>query len=306
MNMEAREKLVAETTESIFSGFSKSVSRVAALFETPDDALDKFIIPELQVALKHAIPILKVGDTTLLNKGTPVYNGEIRNLSYLLGQSGNILSFEETIKAVYSRANMNNANFLSGDYVLVSAEVPAVTIDGYKFDAVSIKDARLVVMGSLTDAVLFNFEDILLRAPIEYKGRNEGGFSKSLLAKYLNEHFLEYLFGEVKQYLLPNKDGLKVSLPTRTEVFGSHEEYPDDTNWTKYNVRHSYFKKCVNRVKVEHDDPDNTWFFWTSTPYSGTSYNAFIVVDNGGSVGSIYVCGTGGGVSPVICVAKQG
>jgi len=307
--MEAREKLVKETTESIFTGFSKSVSRVVALFESPREAFEKFISPEICDALNMPVCMELEqnisSETILIDKGEPAYYGETRDISLLLGRD-KTLSFEETIKAVYASANAGNAKrFFSGDYVLISAEVPAVNIDGYQFDAVNIKNARLVVTETFTDSVMFNFEDILFRAPIEKKNKNEGGFSNSLLAKYLNEHFLKYVFGGVKDYLFPNKDGLKVSLPTRTDVFGSNEEYPEDVNWGTHLQRHSYFRKCTNRIKVEHSDPDNTWAYWTSTPYSSTSYSYFVYVSNYGYVNSYGVNGTGGGVSPAICVAPQ-
>jgi hypothetical protein len=303
MNMEEREKLVAETTESIFAGFSKSVSRVAALFDTPKEAVEKFISPEICDILNipEYVEVKGMAETPVENSAR--YTGEVRNISFLLSPSEG-LSWKDAIRAVYSFASINNAlRFRPGDYILISADVPAVTIDNYKFDAVKIEGARLVVTEVVTDAVFFNFEDILFRAPINKKSTNEGGLSKSLLGKYLNDHFLKYVFGDVEKRLLPNKDGLKVTLPTRTEIFGGHESYPDDMNWQSSDSRHFYYKKCTNRIKVEHSNSDNTWFYWTSSPNADDS-TTYCNVNSHGYASHYNASGTDGGVSPAICVAK--
>jgi len=308
MDTKERENLVMKTMESIFDGFSESVSRVAALFESPDEALDKFILPELQIALNHAIPFIKVvegqQETVFVDKSDPVYYGEVRNLSYLLGKN-RTLSFEETIKAVYENASANNAKrFYPGDYIEIPVNVPAVTVDGYDFDKINAGTVRLVVTAATSDAVMFNFEDVIFQAPINVKNTNKGGFAASTLAKYLNDLFLKAVFGGVASCLAPNKDGLKITLPTRTEIFGEHENYPDDFNW-EYKERHQYFKKCTNRIKVNVEDFDGTNWWWNYTP-TAASASSFCGVYNGGSAYyNISATNTSGGVAPAICVAKR-
>jgi len=297
METTERRKLAHDTADSIINEISNSIWRAAALFGTAKKAFEKLILPELEsLGFK---PCVALGGS-VVNANN--YTGEARNLRALLGSNGEewpeILA---KISAEYTKKNLGYL-FQPGDYLNISLKVPAVTIDGYDFAAVNLDCEKMVVTAVYSDKVIFNFENIIFHSLMNKENTNKGGFKDSLLAKYLNEHFLKYVFGAAEKYLAPNRDGLKVSLPTMVEVFGEDEDGDyTDVNWGE-KKRHPYFEKCTNRIKVSVDDLDDThWYRLYDPSAAGTSY--FARVYNGGYAYGSSANNPDGGVAPVICVS---
>ena len=283
MTRTERRDLAVNTVDSIFNDFDESFSRAVALFKTPKDAIEILLAP-------HAV-------------GFAEYTGEVRNLSILLGE-GKVLSWNETIKKIHSLTKSKMRSLISpGDYITIPVDVPAEIFKSYKFPAIKVENAKLIVTHCYYDGVVFNFEDVLFQAPMNKDHTNDGSFKKSLLAEYLNVHFLNSVFKDVKDCLGTNNDGLKVSLPTWVEVFGEDEDGDyKSVNWGEHEKQHSYFCKCTNRIKVRADDRDDTWWWWLSTPHAGNA-TAFCIVNSHGAASGLNASRAAGGVAPAICVS---
>ena len=295
MNETERRNLAAQTADSIIDGFSTSVRRAAALFESPKEAFENLIAPEIESALNVRLDVVGVS-----KKG---YQGETRHIPYLLGIDG--LLWEEAIRQMSAIAKKGNGKmFNPGDFIILSVKVPEIKIDGYTFATVNITEARLVVTASYRNKIALNFENVLFQGPVNKECTNKGGFKASLLARYLNEHFLPSVFKEVESLLKPNCDGLKVSVPTYSEVFGNDREGYDATNWCEVGekIRHPYFEKCTNRIKVREDDLNDTWWWWLYEPHA-TNANHFVKVDYSGNVNNSSANNTSGGIAPAICIS---
>jgi hypothetical protein len=288
-----RWNLAAAAADSIIDSFSTSVKRAVALFESSQTALEKLILPEIESALGAEIGTY--------SRGKSEYKGETRFLSYLLDIDG--LLWEETIRQVSAIAKRGKGGmFHPGDFIILPVNVPEVKIDGFAFPVVKITDTRLIVTAAYADKVAFNFENVIFHAPMNKEYTNEGGFKASLLARYLNEYFLPSVFKEVESYLMPNCDGLKVSIPTYVEVFGNVNDNYNATNWGE-KARHPYFEKCTNRIKVKESDRDDTHWWWLSSPDAASATN-FCYVNNGGYAGSYGGASeVSGGVAPAICIS---
>jgi hypothetical protein len=300
MNGIEMHNLAAKTVDSIFDDFDKSLKRAGALFKDGEEALHKFIFPEI----KNVLGITIGGDITG-GYGRDEYTGEVRYIGLLLNPEDQ--PFTKSIADISEIAGQGNAKkvFKPGDYLIVPVSVRECEIDGVNFSAIEEMGEKLVVTAVFDDKVIFNFENELLKAAMNRENTNNGGFAKTAAAKYLNTNFLKTAFSQIEEYLLPNKDGLKVSLPTAYEVFGESEdgEWDNTVNWGEA-VRHPYFEKCTNRIKVCVDDLDDTNWWRLSTPYAAHTSN-FCIVGSGGSAGSYGASITSGGFAPAICVAAK-
>jgi hypothetical protein len=293
MNITERWNLAVKTADSIFDDFSKSMTRAVALFGSKEEALKNLIIPGIESALN-------IKFSNGISQPTNNYTGESRDL-LLLTRFG--ATWKDTLIELDSLADHGvlKAVFKPGDFLFIPISVPEIEIDGVEFPAIEDGNVKVVVTHVFEDKIIFNFENVLFHAPMNSERTNNGGLAKSTLGKYLNSHFLKHVFAGVEAHLAPNNDGLKVSLPTMREVFGD-EKY-DKVNWGDV-VRHPYFVKCTNRIKVNNDDPDDTNWWWLADEYATNTTNFCHVGSGGGaSIASAYI--TAGGVAPAFCVAKR-
>jgi hypothetical protein len=295
MRKTERWELIAETTGSIFDNFEKAVSRAAALFGSPEESLEKFILPELG----NILGVNLNGKPNISPEAN--YAGHTRDLRLLMGVTNMPWHRVINCMAHVTREGRAAIVFKPGDFFDALVRVPSAKIDGYSFPEINV-ESRLVVTAAYAGRVILNYEDVILCAPINKNETNEGGFKASLLAKYLNDHFLKAVFAEVEEYLTQNTDGLKVSLPTFVEVFGFNEDSDySATNWGS-SGRLPYFEKCTNRIKVRAEDRDDTHWHWLSTPRAVNSTHVCCVSGNG-NAGSTNASRVDGGVSPAICVS---
>jgi hypothetical protein len=184
-----------------------------------------------------------------------------------------------------------------GDFIRVEFDVPSATYDGVDFPARHIKaDVRIVEV--VDDKAIFNFDEIIFCSAINAKDKNAGGFHISALAKYLNAEFLQAMN---VPGLLANNNGLYVSLPTATELFGDGEYWEPESNYKEVfdePEQLSFFRQIKNRIKVFEDD---THWYWTASA-SASSAAAFCYVNSNG-ISIYYNASAAGGVAPVFCVA---
>jgi len=193
--------------------------------------------------------------------------------------------------------NGDPALFNMGDFIPVEFDVPAASHDGLDFPARHIK-GKVQIIEVMDNKVLFGFDEIIFKSAINAKDKNEGGFSQSALAKYLNTEFYNAMGVNV---LTENNDGLFISLPTATELFGDDEDYWEpETNYFDEPEQLSYFTNTKNRIMVWEDD---THWYWTSSKRA-SSAASFCICGNNGDSGNDGASSVGG-VAPVLCVAKR-
>jgi hypothetical protein len=225
--------------------------------------------------------------------------GEISDICRMLSASDWRHAFNLVQEAICAGMTFN-----SGDFINVSFDVPAALIKGVKFDARHI-EGKVIVIVSKDDRVLFNFDEIIFRSPINEKDRNEGGFHASALAEYLNTVFLD-AFGVRKVLQTCNgtwEEGKehKISLPTAFEIFGDEEYWEPTSDFFDTPEQLEHYKYIKNRIKVFEND---TCSFWTSSKWA-SSAAAFCYCSYGGYSGSGSGSGVSavGGVAPGFCVA---
>jgi len=287
--------------DGILRDFYHALRRAVNLYNDGDEVMGSLIMPQAMSAIESAgLTLSEKRDDCKCGHFTG-YTGEIRLIDIMLGGD---CTWERAIRRMSQAAEKGNGKmFNHGDYLYVPVNVSETTIDGYKFEAIKGGAVRLVVTAAYQDKICMNFEEILFHAPVNTKNTNEGGFKASLLAKYLNEHFLKNVFGEVSDCLRPNVDGLKVSVPTWVEVFGKDDD-GDYTveNWTENEGQQPYFEKCTNRIKVRIGDRNDTQWYWLYDTFVSVT-TSFCTVSGRGLIGWIYASVAAGGVAPAICVA---
>jgi hypothetical protein len=126
---------------------------------------------------------------------------------------------------------------------------------------------------------------------------NKGGFKESALCEYLNTQFLNTALNPVKEALLPNRDGNKVSLPTLYEV-AADDDFGNDMNWEDEPRQLEYFKKIKNRIRVKEND---TQWWWL---YNAAHATYFAYVNGTGNAYTYYASDTTGGVAPAISIIR--
>jgi len=293
---------ISEKAEQLVDGILRnlqhSIRRVVNIYDDGNEALDGVIMPEAMKAIEAA------GLSYVTNKeisAEQLYTGERRNLCRLVNLPHDKWETVLNILATCYAGKHKAAIYIKpGDYIDIPVAVEQANIERCNFPSIRAESARMVVTHVFSDKIILNFEDVISYAPMNFRDTNEGGFPATALAEYLNTKFLDSVFAKIKQFLVPNIDGLLVSVPTRYEVFG---DGPVRTNWGD-TVRHEYFKKCTNRIKVGIDDKDDTKYWWNYDPYS-TNAAYFCYVSGGGTVSGSIASLTGGGVSPVICVSEN-
>jgi len=286
--------------DGILRDFYHALRRAVNLYNDGDEVMGSLIIPQAMSAIESAgLTITEKTDDCKCGHFTG-YTGEIRLIDIMLGGD---CSWTQAIRRMRQAAEKGNGKmFNCGDYLYVPVNVPEITIDGYKFEAIKGGMVRLVVTAAYEDKICMNFEEILFHAPVNTKNTKENGFKASLLAQYLNNHFLHYVFNDVSDCLRPNIDGLKVSVPTWVEVFGKDDD-GDYTveNWTENEGQQPYFEKCTNRIKVRIGDRNDTHWYWLHDP-SASHSTYFAVVSTLGSSHTTLASSVGG-VAPAFCVA---
>ncbi|MDR0474215.1 MAG: hypothetical protein LBH43_11155 [Treponema sp.] len=280
---ELREKTI-NSIDGLMHDLEKAVLRGAAVFgmdEMMTDLIPSFLGIEV-------MPRVAGG-----------YTGEMRDIGLLLNPKDR--PWTQTIAQVSAISKQGNSKktFKPGDYLIIPVSVTDNIIDGVEFPAIEDGSVKMVITEVFDTQVIFNFENVILHASVNRENTNEGGFSKSILAKYLSGHFMRSVFGAVEDYLTPNKDGLKVSIPTYFEVFGGEFDRNRNVNWGDV-VRHTYFAKYTNRIKVNNDDVDDTNWWWLSTASNTAD---FCDADRLGYSNYHIASRTDGGVAPAICIS---
>jgi len=299
MNSIEMHNLAVKTADSIFNDLDKSLRRAGALFGNPEEALHNLIFPEIKNVLG-----ISIGGNVSGGYGKDEYTGEVRDIGLLLNCKDQPWGKSVAdISAIAEQGNAKNT-FKPGDYLIIPVSMDEYIVDGVEFSAIEEGGVRLVVTAVFDDMVIFNFEDELLKAAMNSEATNKGGFAGTAVAKYLNEYFLDVVFDEVKDYLLPNKDGLKISLPTAYEVFGGGERWDKSVNWGEV-IRHPYFEKCTNRIKVCIDDLNDTNWWWLSSPAAAHTSNFCLVTSNGSAYATSTASSTSGAIAPALCVGKR-
>jgi hypothetical protein len=288
MDKNERKEMAADIANSMLDEFSKSVKRVVSLFGSEADALNKVLLPELREVT--GCNLSGVGCTPAIPPTT--YMGEKRDLRLLLAGSG----WLDTLQRVENFCVQGISGAIHpGDYLEIPLKVKAAKFSGVEYEAMDLESTVLTVTHVFKNRVIFCFEDVIFSAPINKDDTNKGGFKDSALAKYLNTTFLEP-FSEIKDFLAISKDELRITLPTRYEVFGEGEP---EANWTDEPCQLDYFKRRKNRIKVDRDD--DTMWYWLSTPYSASAAN-FCYVNANGHTGHDNASAVGG-CAPAFCVA---
>ena len=218
--------------------------------------------------------------------------GEAYSLQRLLGASDwrHALSLTQEVIRAGKTAALN-----VGDFVRVKFDVPAASYDGLKFPALHV-DGKVKIIEMENDNVIFNFDDIIFQSAINANDTNEGGFSASALAKYLNNEFLDAM--GISDMLLANHDGLEISLPTALELFGDKEYWPAESNYFEKPHQIEFFKDEKNRVKSFEKETD---WYWTASARASSAAD-FCHCDHNGLSNSYYASAVGG-VAPAFCVA---
>ena len=289
--------------EGILRDYENSMRRMVNIYNNGNEVLDGVIIPAAMRAIEAAgLAYDDKKEIAKAAKENPIYTGRQRNLCRLVNLPFQAVPWEKAIGILaysYTRERTAGVYIKPGDFIDIPVNVESAEIMDCEYEAIHIEFARLVVTKVFPDKIILNFEDVIAYGPMNSNDTNAGGFKATALAKYLNTVFLESVFGKVKQFLAPNRDGLLVSIPTHFEVFGSGQ---DVVNWGD-PVRHDYFMKCQNRIKVGVDDKDDTKYWWNYDPTASNSTNFAYVYDVGYSYCSTIASYTDGGIAPAICIS---
>jgi hypothetical protein len=291
MNKEERRELAVAAVDSIIADIQNSLKRSAAIFGSEQEAMNKIIIPELKSSVSAIA--WELGHTGPEKKC--LYTGERRDLQLLLGCDG----WVETFHAIHNLIDSGGIRDIkAGDFVRLPVKVRGGSFGGMMFNELDIEETELAAAHVFDNKIVFQFEEILFQSAINARPSSEGGFSKSALAAYLNERFVESL-SPITGLMKFNKHGQKVTLPTLFEVFGKTDEddLEQDSNWTEEPVQFEYFMKIKNRIRAADN---NTRWSWLSTAAYSTH---FCLVSSGGYFGYYNASNTDGGVAPAICVS---
>ncbi|GHV89900.1 hypothetical protein AGMMS50268_04030 [Spirochaetia bacterium] len=285
------QKLVSE----ILGDLESSMQRAAHFFKSGEEAYDHLFMPMALMAIHRAgldSPKLAVrrGD---VQYDTP-YRGERRDL-LAVTQTDYWIDAIQKIRSSHITGYYNGLNFYDikpGDYLRIPIKVPPCETNGLKFGKLDTV-AEAVVADVINDKIIFQFEEILFFSAINRENTSKGGFQNSDLSIYLNDSFMS-VFGRVKEFMVPNKYGKLITLPTKYEIFGEGDD--ENGNWND-GYQLEYFKKIKNRIRTFEND---TRCSWTSTPAGATTfaYVGLIGVANY-NVASY----TEGGVAPAFCIS---
>jgi hypothetical protein len=283
MNKELRRKMAVESVDGLISDIESSVKRGAAVFGAG----------ELLTSLIPSFLGFDAG-VDFAPKNGEAYTGERRDLKALLGCKSWLSTFYH-IHVLIEQGDSQKIK--AGDFIRLPVKVGAARYGGLDFKELDIEEAEAVVVAVFEREVVFQFNEVLFFSAINKQNTNEGGFKNSTLAVYLNERFIEVL-ALIKHILNRNLDGLRITLPTRYEVFGNEddEEWGRDMNWGD-PCRYEYYRTVKNRIRVKDDD---TKWWWLSTPIAAYSTTFAVVNNNGFAYGGR--ASNVGGVAPAFCV----
>ena len=159
------------------------------------------------------------------------------------------------------------------------------------------------------NSVAFAFDDLLWQKAMNQRDTNRGGWAHSNMADILENEILPLLPDELVAVIKPrtivqNLSGTryertsKLWLPSRTEVFGEHENYKECDFG---DIHFPLFKTEKSRVKALEDG--TTEWYWLRSPNGGTSAY-FWVVGTGGHGYTSYASAAYG-VCPCFIIGKS-
>ena len=275
---------------SIVNNFSDSTIEIVEAYGGISAAMENFFIPRL----KDIFGLSNTGALVQLETYLKLIRGEdIRDIDTPSRQ----IDLMYLLSSAYPFPKLH-----VGDNCFIKVKVPDIYIDGIKFEALDIPKTEVIVSHVFDDGkIAFQFEDVLFFSAINPTATNEGGFQASTLSKYLNNHFLPYVFSGVIEKLNQNIHGQRVTPPTVYEVYGDDEEGCDvkAVNWSDEPMQHDFFKKIKNRIRTY--DNDTKWW-WLSVPYRASNTTSFAYVYSHGYANYGTANTTGGGVAPCFCV----
>ena len=274
--------------DGILRDFHHAIRRVVNLYGNGDEAMAVIDQEAIAAVDSAGLTISKAADMGFIDTQ---YNGERRDLIKLLGCN----HWAGVIPAIARRETLPEIRV--GDYLKLPVKVPETDGNGLEFEALDIDEAEAVVIEVVDGKVIFQFDDIILHNAMNESNTNKGGFPESDLGKYLNGIFSQSVFGNLADMLTPNRDGLKITLPTLFEVFGDRDD--KSMNWSDNPYQFDYFKKRKNRIKTFGNDT-NWW--WLATPYAGGS-TTFCAVGSLGLSSYSGASSAAGGVAPAICIS---
>ncbi|GHT52532.1 hypothetical protein FACS1894106_1470 [Spirochaetia bacterium] len=291
MSIEVPESAVPVRAQKLVSGIlgdlESAMQRAAYLFKDGDEAMYDLFAPMALMAINKAgmeRPKMAVQRGDVQYK-TP-YRGNRRDLVYLT-------ECENWVDAI-RKIHRSHSDFMAikpGDYFYIPVNVPKCKINGIEYDALDTT-AEAVVADLIDGRIIFQFEEILFFSAINKENTSKGGFQKSDLSAYLNDAFMS-VFDHVKEFMVPNKYGKLITLPTRYELFGEGED--ENGNW-KDGYQLAYFQSIKNRIRVYEND---TRWYWTSSSASAAS---FCIVYYSGYAGYHFASAVGG-CAPAFCIS---
>ncbi len=216
------------------------------------------------------------------------------NIGRAFGFENNIHPLIDISDRIRAGTLANQLPFLKvGQFVSIE-NVQTRVIDG-------CPDHFIFEIAHITDnKVIFVAQQILNHKRIDPDGVSD--FSNTTLAKWLNSDFLEKFPKEIVNRMCKTHDGLIITLPTRTEIFGQNDDYKEDYNWEDIkDIQFKFFEKIRNRIKTNFSD-DDTWWWWTRSPWADGAPD-FCRVDSGGGAGGHNAADGGGGVSPCFALS---
>jgi hypothetical protein len=296
------EKIVGE----ILDDLQRSMNRAAVLFKTKEQAMSELFIPMGNEAAERAGLAEQVKPQeaeerfVLVEQVKPqeAEDGE-RVPQDLLKITGR--NWIETIREIHANPSIK---INVGDYMYIRVDVPSCTIDDVEFETLTFAGKAvcvdLIAASSDHPYPVFQFEDIVMWNKIlSFMDKEPGCFKGSVLNRYLNTKFVEAFYG-AQDVFMPNLDSDKISIPTATEVFGTHDEFFNSCNYlyTAHARQFEFYKKKTNCVK-KYDGVVYSW--WTRT-VSG-SKDLYFRVDTDGAFGTGEPrCNLG--VSPIFCIQR--
>lgn len=142
--------------------------------------------------------------------------------------------------------------------------------------------------------ILFLFDEVIARHPMNETNTNEGGFDKSDMRRWLRETVLPAFPEKLRTRIR------EITLPTYGEIFGHDDFYenfePDD------DEQFELMKRRGNRVCDFEDDWWCWWWLRNATKRSVSSAN-FAAVGGSGGAGCNVASGSGG-VRPEFWLVK--
>jgi hypothetical protein len=226
------------------------------------------------------------------NKKFVRFPGESYDICHLLGAD----DWRDAISKVNVLPAEKSYYIHEGDFLYVSFDVPAVEYDGVKFKELNIESAKVQVIEKSHDKIIFGFDEIIFKSAINAKDTNKGGFSESALAKYLNNEFLNAMC--ISEHLVKNNEGIHITLPTATELFGDEDYWENTSNFHDKPKQFDFYTNEKNRVRVFENE---TQWYWTSSPRA-SSASGFCNCSRTG-LSTNLSASSAGGVAPAFCVA---